>query len=195
MKPVRAVAANPGSHLFPTREMAFPYGFGGLPERLADEKVLKAYLAVPLRFTSARPTLTPARRASTQAGRRSGKGRRGCRGHRCFEMGQQLARAKGWPFHWRLVEASGVGHSAVADVRPPRVPHGPVRKMTRGDADTTSLSRPTGEGPGVQAGCPPKSFLDSRPGCRFFLVDPTHVRRKPARTRSPTGDVRRAVVL
>ena len=33
---------------------------------------------------------------------------------RCFQMGEKLARAKGWPFYWRLVEAPGVGYSGSA---------------------------------------------------------------------------------
>ena len=44
----RIVAANPGSHLFPTRERDFGYGFGALPEDLSSDDVLRRYLAAPL---------------------------------------------------------------------------------------------------------------------------------------------------
>ncbi len=113
VKPIRAVAANPGSHLFPTRDMAFPYGFGGLPDRLADEKVLKAYLAKPLTIyvgtadTDPNPKYLDASRTAEREGPT-----RLARGRKCFEMGRRLARANGWPFHWRLVEALGVSHSS-----------------------------------------------------------------------------------
>ncbi|MDP1592344.1 MAG: hypothetical protein Q8M07_31570 [Prosthecobacter sp.] len=34
------------------------------------------------------------------------------RGHACFAMAQTLAKERGWPFHWQLIEAPDVGHSA-----------------------------------------------------------------------------------
>jgi dienelactone hydrolase len=112
LKPVRAVAANPGSHLLPTREMPFPYGFGGLPESLAGDEALKAYLAKPLVIYVGTADTNPdvKRIDASKTAEREGPTRL-ARGHRCFEMGEKLARAKGWPFHWRLVEAPGVGHS------------------------------------------------------------------------------------
>ena len=44
----RLVVANPGSLLFPTRDLPYPYGFGGLPGRLATDELLQRYLARPL---------------------------------------------------------------------------------------------------------------------------------------------------
>jgi poly(3-hydroxybutyrate) depolymerase len=44
----RVVAANPGSHLFPTRDQPFPYGFGGLPDELSNDDALRRHLAQPL---------------------------------------------------------------------------------------------------------------------------------------------------
>ena len=38
----RMVASNPGSHLFPTRELPFGYGFGELPESLSDDQRIRS---------------------------------------------------------------------------------------------------------------------------------------------------------
>lgn len=38
----------PPTNLFPTKDQPFGYGFGGLPEALSNDAVLKAYLAAPL---------------------------------------------------------------------------------------------------------------------------------------------------
>ena len=44
----RIIAANTGSHLFPTREADFGYGFGGLPPELSGDDVIRRYLAARL---------------------------------------------------------------------------------------------------------------------------------------------------
>ena len=113
LKPIQAVAANPGSHLFPTREMAFPYGFGGLPEALSSESALKAYLAAPLTLYLGtadtdpnHPLLDKSKTAEKQGPHRLARGRR------CYELAKDLAAAKGWDFKWRLLEAPDIGHSA-----------------------------------------------------------------------------------
>lgn len=115
LKPIRAVAANPGSHLFPTRDLPFPYGFGGLPKDLAGDEAMKAYLAMSLTIYLGRDDNNPKAMSfdTSRWAEREGPTRL-TRGRRCFEMGQKLARDKGWPFHWRLVEAPGVGHSESA---------------------------------------------------------------------------------
>jgi dienelactone hydrolase len=129
VKPLRAVAANPGSHLFPTRDIPFPYGFGGLPASLASDEVLKAYLAMPLViYVGTSDTKTDGKSVdASRTAEREGRNRLS-RGHHCFNMAQRLARAKGWPFHWRLVEASGVGHSA-------------CRMLTRPECQTVLFGR------------------------------------------------------
>src|SRR5205814_8902416 len=45
---VRMIAANPGTHLWPTRDRPYPYGFGGLPPEFSDDRALRRYLAQPL---------------------------------------------------------------------------------------------------------------------------------------------------
>src|SRR5262249_6438707 len=52
LRPIEAVAANPGSLLFPTTDLPYPYGFGKLPDRLGGPKRLEAFLAARLTLYS-----------------------------------------------------------------------------------------------------------------------------------------------
>ncbi len=113
-EPVRIVAANPGSHLFPTRDQDFGYGFGKLPAELASDDVLRRYLAAPLTFYLGTDDIYP--RPSfddSAAGMRQGKHRLE-RGRNCFEFARKLAAERGWAFNWRKVETPGIGHDAAA---------------------------------------------------------------------------------
>jgi len=108
----RIVASNPGSDLFPTRDQPFGYGFGGLPEALSDDKVLKAYLAAPLTLYLGTDDIYP--RPSfddSPDGMRQGQHRLE-RGRNCYLFAKELAQRKGWPFNWRKVETPGIGHDA-----------------------------------------------------------------------------------
>jgi poly(3-hydroxybutyrate) depolymerase len=104
------VAANPGSDLFPTREMLYPYGFGRLPDELSDDDQLRKYLAQPLTLYLG----TKDTELDNDLDKSSGANKQGLnrfeRGHNAFRLAQELAQSKGWPFGWRLVEAPGVGH-------------------------------------------------------------------------------------
>jgi poly(3-hydroxybutyrate) depolymerase len=106
----RVVAANPGSHLFPTREMDYPYGFGSLPEELNSDAGLRRYLAQPLTIylgtadTQQDRYFDRSERANRQGGSRYE------RGQNAFREAEQLAKKKGWTFNWRLVTAADVGH-------------------------------------------------------------------------------------
>lgn len=107
---VRHVAANAGSHLFPTRDLPFGYGFGGLPEELADDDTLQRYLAAPLTLYQGTADAGPDDYFDTsESAMRQGAGRYQ-RGKACFEQARALAKAKGWAFAWRLVEAEGIAH-------------------------------------------------------------------------------------
>jgi dienelactone hydrolase len=107
---VRIVAANPGSDLFPTRDMPFGYGFGNLPPELSNDDVIRAYLAQPLTLYLGGADngwdeyLDDSPEAMAQ-----GPGRRQ-RGQAVFAAAQKLAKERGWPFHWQLVIAPGVNH-------------------------------------------------------------------------------------
>jgi dienelactone hydrolase len=108
----RIVAANPGSDLFPTRDQPFGYGFGGLPDELSNDEVLRRYLAAPLTLYLGtddiypRPSFDDSPPAMKQGPHRLARGRA------CFEFAQNLARARGWTFNWRKVETPGIGHDA-----------------------------------------------------------------------------------
>lgn len=109
---VRIVAANPGSHLFPAREQTFGYGFGGLPDELSSDDVLRRYLAAPLTIYLGtddiypRPSFDDSPAAMNQGPHRLARGRA------CFEFAQNLAKQRGWAFNWRKVETPGIGHEA-----------------------------------------------------------------------------------
>jgi len=106
----RLVAANPGSALFPTRDLPFGYGFGGLPEELADDNVLQKYLAAPLTLYLGTADDKPDEHFDRSAeAMKQGPGRRQ-RNLAAYAAAQKLAAERGWKFAWRLVEADGVGH-------------------------------------------------------------------------------------
>ena len=109
----RIVAANPGSLLFATREQNYPFGFGGLPPELGSDEQIKAYLAAPLTLYLGTADLLDKDLDQSSGASRQG-GTRFERGHACFAMAQALAKERGWPFHWTLVEAPDMGHSARA---------------------------------------------------------------------------------
>lgn len=109
----RIIAGNPGSLIFPTHDLPFQYGFGGLPEPLCGEQALKNYLAAPLTFYLGTADTGSANLDLTETAQRQGRTRLE-RGRTCFDLGRRLAQQKGWAFRWRLVEAKGVGHDAAA---------------------------------------------------------------------------------
>lgn len=108
----RIVAANAGSHLFPTRERDFGYGFGGLPPELGGDDVLRRYLAAPLTLYQGTgdvlvsPSLDVSEPALRQGPHRLARGRA------VFDFAAELARARGWAFNWRKVETPGIAHEA-----------------------------------------------------------------------------------
>jgi pimeloyl-ACP methyl ester carboxylesterase len=106
----RLVAANPGSALFPTFDMDFGYGFGGLPKKLANKKRLRHYLAAPLTiYLGTADDHADEDFDDSEEAMQQGAGRHQ-RGLALYWSGRTLAAARGWPFAWRLVEAPGVGH-------------------------------------------------------------------------------------
>jgi len=109
---VRIVAANPGSHLFPDRVQQFGYGFGGLPDELSNDDVIRRYLAAPLTIYLGTGDNTPEHSFdASPAGMVQGPHRL-ARGRACFAAAQALAKERGWAFNWRTVETPGIGHEA-----------------------------------------------------------------------------------
>jgi pimeloyl-ACP methyl ester carboxylesterase len=109
---VRIVAANAGSHLFPSRDRDFGYGFGGLPPEISSDDVLRRYLAAPLTLYQGTGDVLPSNSLDvSEPAMRQGPHRL-ARGRAVFEYAAELARTKGWAFNWRRVETPGVGHEA-----------------------------------------------------------------------------------
>jgi poly(3-hydroxybutyrate) depolymerase len=106
----RLVVANPGTHLFPVRTAAYPYGFGGLPDELSDDSAHRRYVAQPLTFyLGTKDVVQDDNFPRGKEEDRQGDSRF-VRGKNAFAAGKELAASKGWYFNWRLVEADGVGH-------------------------------------------------------------------------------------
>ena len=110
----RIVVANAGVHLFPTRDLPYSFGFGGLPEEIGGDEQFRRFLAQPLTIylgtaDTHRDNDLYVKEEADQEGRT-----RLQRGRNFYEFGARLARRHGWEFHWRLVEAPGVGHDGQA---------------------------------------------------------------------------------
>jgi pimeloyl-ACP methyl ester carboxylesterase len=106
----RLVAANAGSQLFPTRDLPFGYGFGNLPDELSNDARLKAFLAAPLTlYQGTADNKSDEYFDESADAMKQGPGRLQ-RGQAMFQRGRELAKEKGWPFHWRYVETKGIGH-------------------------------------------------------------------------------------
>ena len=108
----RIVVANPSSLLFPTRDLPYGYGFGGLPPSLSNDAVLRTYLATPLTlYLGTGDTTASANFDDSSTAMKQGMSRIE-RGRACFTMARKLAAQKKWNFNWRKIETRGVGHSA-----------------------------------------------------------------------------------
>jgi poly(3-hydroxybutyrate) depolymerase len=108
----RIVAANPGSLLFATEEMPFPYGFGELPDSLGGEPALKKFLAQPLTlYLGTADTIQDKYFPKGRLPNLQGSSRYE-RGQNAYKTAEQLATAKKWDFNWKLIEAADVGHNA-----------------------------------------------------------------------------------
>ena len=111
LEPLEAVAANPGSLLFPTTDLPYPYGFGQLPDSLGGTKRLEAFLAARLTLYSGtsdndpnHPELDHRPNAEKQGPHRVARARN------AFRLAKKVARSEGWTCNWRLLEAPGVAH-------------------------------------------------------------------------------------
>lgn len=105
----RVIAMAGGSIVFPTRDMKFGLGFGGLPDELSNDERIKRYLALPMTvYIGTADTAT----AQLPQGEAYEQGvHRYSRNIRWFNEAMDLAYEKQWPFNWRLVIADGPGHS------------------------------------------------------------------------------------
>jgi len=105
----RIVAMASGSCMFPTRDMRFGLGFGGLPDELSNDERIRRYLAQPITvYVGTADT----QEAQLPTGDAYAQGvHRYSRNIRWFNEAMDLARERGWEFNWRLVIADGPGHS------------------------------------------------------------------------------------
>ncbi len=109
----RLIAANPGSHLFPTRDANYGYGFGGLPEELSNDDAIRRYLAAPLTLYLGTGDNDPDYPSLDRSADALKQGlHRHARGLNCYAAALQLAEERGWEFNWRLVETPGITHVA-----------------------------------------------------------------------------------
>jgi poly(3-hydroxybutyrate) depolymerase len=106
----RIVAANPGSHLFPTTGMNFGYGFGKLPPELSTDETVKRYLAQPLTIFLGSADDHPDEYFDQSPPAMAQGAGRYQRGLAAFAAAQALAKEKGWPFNWRLLVARMIPH-------------------------------------------------------------------------------------
>jgi hypothetical protein len=121
LEPVEAVAANPGSLLFPTTDLPYPYGFGQLPSALGGEERIKAFLAARLTLYSGTADTDPKHPELDRGAEAEKQGlHRLARANNAFSLAQKLAKAEGGKCEWRHIEAPGVGHDGPKMLRHPR---------------------------------------------------------------------------
>lgn len=117
----RIIIANPSTHLWPSLDERFPFGFGGLPAALANENALRRYLAQPVTLLLGTADNKRDRDLNVSEGADRQGANRLERGHNVFNAARDLAAQKGWPFAWQLIEVPDVGHSARLMLGSPRV--------------------------------------------------------------------------
>lgn len=137
----RIVVANAGAQLFASRDLPYPYGFGGLPEDVSDDDALERYLAQPITlYVGADDRERDDYFDRTDEAERQGANRRQ-RARNSFEAAKRLAKEKGWKFNWQIVTAPGVAHDhqKMLDHRLSQIAlRGPVKAVKR-TADHRSI--------------------------------------------------------
>lgn len=126
----RVVIANPSSYVAPSLLERAPFGFASVADIRAREAQLARYLAQPITVYLGDADTGDDRLDTSRAAQRQG-GTRIERGRNIFAAAQTMAATRGWPFGWRLVVATGVGHSSRDMLRAPEV----VQALERDDAD------------------------------------------------------------
>ena len=107
----RIVVANPGSYVFPSLQIAAPYGLGKVYSGADGEAQLRRYLEQPITIYLGQGDVKADDRDPSPEAQAEGASRYQ-RGRNAFNVAKALAQARGWPFNWRLVELPGVGHNA-----------------------------------------------------------------------------------
>ena len=105
----RLIVMSPGSVIFPTRDLEYELGFGGLPEAYNNDERLRRYLALPITVSVG---THDTELAQLPTGEAYAQGvHRYSRALHWFTYAMDLAYEKEWDFNWRLVVMDGPGHS------------------------------------------------------------------------------------
>lgn len=104
----RLVAMSPGSSMFPTRDMEYGLGFGGLPEEYSSDERIRRYLALPMTIAIGSGDVEEGQLPQGDAFDQGSH--RYSRNLRWFVTAMDLAHRRGWSFNWRLVIHHGAGH-------------------------------------------------------------------------------------
>jgi dienelactone hydrolase len=107
----RIVIANPSAYVAPLLTERVPYGFDGIFSAEEAEQRLREYLAQPITVYLGSEDTGEKHLARSEGAQRQGDNRLQ-RGHAIFNLGQAVAKQRGWSFHWQLVEVPGIRHSA-----------------------------------------------------------------------------------
>jgi pimeloyl-ACP methyl ester carboxylesterase len=107
----RIVIVNPSTYVFPTLDVAAPYGLGRVYRGAEAEAALRRYLATPVTIFLGEEDTGDENRTDNRQARAQGETRYD-RGRNAFAAGQKAAQMRRVPFNWRLVVQPGAGHSA-----------------------------------------------------------------------------------
>lgn len=107
----RIVIANPGTLVWADIARQAPYGLGGLAPARDGEALLRRYLAQPITIYLGRDDTELEDLSQAPEAQEQGDNRHE-RGLAVFRAAEAKARELSLPFHWRLVEVDGVGHTA-----------------------------------------------------------------------------------
>jgi poly(3-hydroxybutyrate) depolymerase len=107
---MRMVVANPSSWVWPSLDIAAPYGMGRVYDGAEREEALRRYLAAPVIVMLGQKDTGSYELADDRDAEKQG-GTRLERGQNVFRAAELVARQHGWPLNWRLVLVPGVGHS------------------------------------------------------------------------------------
>lgn len=107
----RIIIANPSTWVWPSLDVAAPYGFGGLYEPEQAEAALRRYLARPITVLLGGADVGTRELVRTAVARAQGATRLQ-RGQNVFQAAESFARVHNWAFNWRLAIVPGVGHAA-----------------------------------------------------------------------------------
>jgi dienelactone hydrolase len=107
----RIVIANPSTHVFPTLQVAAPFGLGGVYRGSAAETQLRRYLEQPVTILLGEDDNGDEELDESPGAMAQGRTRYE-RGLNVFQQAQKIAMDRRWRFNWRLVEIPSVGHNA-----------------------------------------------------------------------------------